>query len=164
MAKAKRKPWDENWQKVRQLPGGGQGDTWVVKRRGDTDEEYVLKVLRKQEDTERRKRMYREVQALRLLQHPSIPRVVESNTDQYADSEVPLYFVANYIEGQTLEARVSQERLRPDEAVRLVIQIADTLHFCHQNGFIHRDIKPDNIVLRGGNINEPALIDFGPII
>ena len=161
MAKGKGKPWDGNWQKLRQLPGGAQGETWVVKRRGDADEEYVLKVLRKQEDTERRQRMYREVHALRLLQHPSIPRVIESNTDQYVDTEVPLYFVANYIQGQTLEVRVGKERLRADEAIRLVIKIAETLQFCHQNGFIHRDIKPDNIVLRGGNINEPVLIDFG---
>ncbi len=62
-------------------PAVGKEKLRVVKRRGDTDEEYVLKVLRKQDDAERRQRMYREVQALRLLQHPAIPRVIKSNTD-----------------------------------------------------------------------------------
>jgi eukaryotic-like serine/threonine-protein kinase len=161
MVKGKGKPWDENWQKVRQLPGGGQGDTWVVKRLGDTNEEYVLKVLRKQVDGERRQRMHREVRALRLLQHPAIPRVIESNTDEYADTEIPLYFVADYVEGQTLKERVNEGRLRPDDAVRLVIELADILIYCHQKGLIHRDIKPDNILLRAGNIKEPVLIDFG---
>jgi serine/threonine-protein kinase len=161
VTKAQKKPWDVNWEKLRQLRGGGQGETWVVRRRGDTDGEYVLKVLRKQDDTERRKRMCREVEALRLLQHPAIPRVVEYNTDDYADLNIPLYFVANYIDGPTLEEQVKQARLRPDDAVRLVVQVAETLQFCHDKGLIHRDIKPDNIILRAGNMNEPFLIDFG---
>lgn len=161
MAKAKKKPWEANWEKLRQLPGGGQGETWIVRRRGDTDGEHVLKVLKHQGDSERRKRMYREVEALRLLQHPAIPRIVESNADQYSDADVPLYFVATYVDGQTLEKRLGEGPLTPADGVRLIIEIAKTLQFCHEQGLIHRDIKPDNVVLRGGSINEPVLIDFG---
>jgi hypothetical protein len=64
MSKGKKKPWDENWQILRTLGGGGQGDAFLVKRRDDQGKEYVLKVLKNQKDVERRQRMHREVQAL----------------------------------------------------------------------------------------------------
>src|ERR1041384_8174313 len=118
-----KKPWDIKWQKVRELGGGGQGATFLVKRRdGSDDNEYVLKVLRRQDDSERRQRMYREVNALRRLQHTAaVPKFIESNTDQHADLDVPLYFVAEYVKGQTLEERITESTLKPAEALRLTI-------------------------------------------
>jgi len=161
MSKGKKKPWDDNWQILRPLGGGGQGNAFLVKHRDEADREYVLKVLKSQKALERRERLHREVQALQLLQHPAIPKVVESNTHAFADIEVPLYFVIEYVEGQTLEERVSNGRLKIDEAVRLIIQLSDILAHCHDNGILHRDIKPDNIILRGVNTIDPVLIDFG---
>lgn len=116
-----KKPWEANWQIVRELGGGGHGATFVVKRRdGSDDSEYVLKVLRRQNDSERRQRMNREVGALRRLEHTgAVPKFIESNTDQYTDLNVPLYFVAGYVKGQTLEERVNQSPLKPAEALRL---------------------------------------------
>ncbi len=89
------------------------------------------------------------------------PRSVESNTDNYGDGETPLYFVVDYVEGPTLAEHVQQGRLLPVVAIRLGIHLSEILIYCHQNGIIHRDIKPDNIILRLGNPEDPVLIDFG---
>jgi len=139
------------------------GATFVVKRRdGSDDNEYVLRILRRQDDPERRQRMNREVSALRLLGHSgAVPQFIESNTDQHADLNVPLYFVAEYVTGQTLEERVNQSPLQPAEALRLNIQLCNILVKCHEKGVLHRDIKPDNVVLRGVSAVDPILIDFG---
>ncbi len=162
MAMAKGKPWDGKWQKIDSLSGGGQGETILVREYnnefGDT---YVLKALHKNKDLARRKRMYREVQALQKLQHPGLPKIIESNTDELDDINTPLYFVMDYVKGQTLEERVKQDTLNPVEAIHFIIELSDILIYCHKNKFIHRDIKPDNIILRGGNTKDPVLIDFG---
>jgi len=161
MGKANKKPWEERWRRGRQLGRGGQGVTFLVERIDVPDERYVLKELRNNGDLERRKRMHREVQALQELDHPRLPKIIESNTDAFADLEVPLFFVMDYVDGQTLEERVAQGQLKPDEAIGLVIELSDVLIYCHQKGIIHRDIKQDNIILRLGNTADPVLIDFG---
>jgi eukaryotic-like serine/threonine-protein kinase len=161
MAKANKKPWEERWRRVRQLGRGGQGVTFLVEHVDVPGEHYVLKELRNNADLERRKRMHREVQALQQLDHPRLPKIVESNTNAFADLDVPLFFVMDYVDGQTLEERVAQGQLKPDEAIGLVIELSDVLIYCHQKGIIHRDIKQDNIILRRGNSADPVLIDFG---
>ena len=113
---------------------------------------------------ERRERMHNEVRALQRLQHDAIPKIVESNTDAYADLSVQLYFVKDYVDGPTLDERVASpelEPLQPDEAVRFAIRLSEILIYCHNEGFLHRDIKPNNILLRDGKTSNPVLIDFG---
>jgi serine/threonine protein kinase len=159
----KRKPWEDSWEIVTELGSGGQGTTFIVKRRGSAhdDDKYVLKVLHRQKDPERRRRMHREVQALQQLDHPRLPKIIESNTDAFDDIAVPLFFVMDYIESHTLEERVTEAPLKPDEAIALVMELSDVVSYCHQKGVIHRDIKQDNILLRRGNLADPVLIDFG---
>ncbi|HYJ86682.1 MAG TPA: serine/threonine-protein kinase [Pyrinomonadaceae bacterium] len=159
----KRKPWEKFWEIVSELGSGGQGTTFVVKRSGsDQDaDKYVLKILHKQKDPERRRRMHREVQALQQLDHPRLPKIIESNTDAFDDVAVPLFFVMDYIDGHKLEDRVTESPLKPDEAIALVMELSDVVSYCHQKGIIHRDIKQDNILLRRRNIADPVLIDFG---
>lgn len=161
MAKGKRKPWDNNWRRLRQLGAGGHGVTYLVERDDRPGEQYVLKVLRDNDDPERRQRMHREVQALRQLRHAGLPKIIESNTDQFADMDEALYFVMDYIDGPTLEQRVTEGRLQTDDAVRLIIQLSDIMISCHESGIIHRDVKPDNIILRDKSTKDAVLIDFG---
>ncbi|MCA1838025.1 MAG: protein kinase [Actinobacteria bacterium] len=158
------KPWEQNWENVAQLPGGSQGSTSIVKRRGESDEKYVLKILKSQRVAERRERMHKEVKALLRLRHHGLPKIIESNTDEYSDLSVELYFVQEYVDGPTLNERVVSpvlERIQPDEAVSFVIRLSDILIYCHNEGFLHRDIKPNNIILRSGRTSDPVLIDFG---
>ena len=164
MTKRRAGPWEQNWETVGQLPGGGQGSTCIVKRRGESDEKYVLKILKSQRLPERRERMHNEVKALQRLRHHGLSKIIESNTDKYSDLSVELYFVQDYVDGLTLDERVASpelEPIQPDEAVHFVIRLSEILIYCHNEGFLHRDIKPNNIILRRGKTSDPVLIDFG---
>jgi serine/threonine-protein kinase len=106
--------------------------------------------------------MYREVVALETLAHPSTPKVVEHNTGNYLATEDRLYVVLEYIEGPTLSEGVETSgALSANQAIAVVTGVLDVLDAYHQAGVGHRDIKPDNIILRGGECTAPVLIDFG---
>jgi len=164
MSKQKNKPWDEKWEIVKPIGGGGQGDTFLVKPKDSTilPQSFVLKKLKNQQAPERRKRMHREVAALSTLDCPGIPRLIESNSHQF-DSEVPLYMVGEFIEGKTL-SQFLEDLAKPmgvGDAINLVLKLLETLQYCHKLGIVHRDIKPDNIITRHDNIADPVVIDFG---
>jgi eukaryotic-like serine/threonine-protein kinase len=163
MSKQKNKPWDEKWEIVKPIGGGGQGDTFLVKPKESAilSRSFVLKILKNQKDPERRKRMHREVAALSTLDCPGIPRLIESNSHQFA-TDVPLYMVAEFIEGKTLsEILDPAQPMAIADAINLVLKLLETLQYCHNLGIVHRDIKPDNIIIRCNDISAPVLIDFG---
>jgi serine/threonine protein kinase len=157
---AKRHPWDERWESVKHLGAGGQGTTTLVKRRGGDDSVFVLKRLNRQNDPERRARMRREAVALQTLGHPGIPRYVDCNTQEYAN-DVPLFIVLEHIPGPTLEEFVADNAMALDDALAMAMVLTDILSYCHERNIGHRDIKPDNIILRNSSAREPVLIDFG---
>jgi serine/threonine-protein kinase len=163
MSKQKNKPWDEKWETIKSIGGGGQGDTFLVKPKDSTNlsQSFVLKRLKNQKDIERRKRMHREVAALKTLDCPGIPRLIESNSDEF-DSDVPLYMVGEFIEGKTL-SQILDPALTMEiaDAVNLVRKLLETIQYCHNLGIVHRDIKPDNIIIRHDDIADPVIIDFG---
>ncbi|MEO8138968.1 MAG: serine/threonine-protein kinase [Gemmatimonadota bacterium] len=99
-------------------------------------------------------RFIREVHIAATLQHPNILPVLDSGSAAGTS-----YFVMPYVEGESLQQRLQREtRLPVDEAVRLVAEVADGLAHAHAAGFIHRDIKPGNILLSHGHA---ILADFG---
>lgn len=163
MSKQKNKPWDEKWEIVKSIGGGGQGDTSIVKAKDSTfsPQSFVLKTLKNQKDPERRRRMHREVAALSTLDYPGIPRLIESNSAQF-DSDVPLYMVSEFIEGKTLyQILESSSSMEFADAVNLILKLLETIQYCHNVGIVHRDIKPDNIIIRHDDLTDPVLIDFG---
>ncbi|MFN8582259.1 MAG: serine/threonine-protein kinase [Gemmatimonadaceae bacterium] len=99
-------------------------------------------------------RFTREVQITAQLQHPHILPLLDSGEA----NGVP-YYVMPFVEGESLGSRLSREGPLPiDDAVRLVREVADGLAYAHAQGFIHRDIKPDNILLSQGHA---VIADFG---
>ncbi|MEG4442088.1 serine/threonine-protein kinase [Microcoleus sp. AT9_B5] len=163
MVKQKNKPWEARWETIRPIGGGGQGDTFLVKPKDSptNDRTFVLKILKNQKASERRRRMHREVAALNTLDCPGIPRLIESNSDQF-DSDVPLYMVTEFIEGKMLsEILDPAQPMGITDAVNFVLKLLETLQYCHNVGIVHRDIKPDNIIIRCDDINDPVVIDFG---
>ena len=164
MSKKKIQPWDEKWKQVdnKAIGSGGQGQAYKVEPK--TNEfpagQYVLKILTKDGDPERRARMRREVAALETLDCEGIPKLIDSNVDEFK-SEVKLYMVTEFIEGITLDKKIENATIEPEDAIKFLLKLLKIVNYCHQREIIHRDIKPDNIILRNNNINDPVLIDFG---
>jgi eukaryotic-like serine/threonine-protein kinase len=97
-----------------------------------------------------------EARRLALCSHPNIVRV----NDFFAEDGMP-YLVMDYIRGQTLEEVVFPNRpLAEETAIHYIRQIGAALEVVHRNGLLHRDVKPQNIMLRQGT-QDVVLIDFG---
>jgi serine/threonine protein kinase len=102
------------------------------------------------------KRFYQEARAAASLQHPSIVVVYEIGIDSAADA---LFMSLEFLRGRTLETMIEEGPLPWREALRITSRLADALSHAHENGVVHRDIKPGNImVLKKG---EPKIMDFG---
>jgi serine/threonine protein kinase len=100
-----------------------------------------------------RKRFEREARVISNLTHPHICALHDVGHDEGID-----YLVMEYLEGETLEARLRRGPLPLEQALRTGIEIAGALHQAHRQGIVHRDLKPGNIMLtRTGT----KLLDFG---
>ena len=155
-------PWEAHWEIVsRKGHVGGQGI--VRKVRSKTDGSVgALKTLHQdhQPDTERRFRMQQEVNALHAI-GSAVAQVFDSNVEQWRDKDVPLYVVMEWIPGPTLAEQLSSSLMTLDHALACTQSVLFTLEKSHGLGIFHRDLKPDNIILREGNPLDPVLIDFG---
>lgn len=158
------KPWNKNWETASvEIGGGGQGKVRIVSDR-HTGRKGALKILKSPKDIERRARMYREVAALISLEglNINIPSVFEHNLDQWKDTSIPLFIVMDYIQGPTLETYIKENGpMSLVEAHKLMSALINIVSKCHEKGIVHRDIKPDNIILYRANIDSPFIIDFG---
>ena len=100
------------------------------------------------------KRFIKEAQTISSLHHPNIVRVYESGRSG------ALHFMAMEFFPESLKQRIhARRRLDPDEALTIANQVAAALFYAHRRGFIHRDVKPDNIMFRRDGT--PVILDFG---
>jgi serine/threonine protein kinase/tetratricopeptide (TPR) repeat protein len=98
-------------------------------------------------------RFLREIRLCARLQHPHILAVHDSG-----DADGQLWFTMPYVEGETLRIRLMREGQLPlDDALRITREVADALHYAHQHGVIHRDVKPENILLSGAQTHDRGL-------
>lgn len=136
----------------------GQGGMGVVYRASDTrlGRTVALKVLQPEKvaDPERKRRFIQEAKAASALNHPNIVTIHDIDSDQGID-----YLVMEFIEGQTLDARIPRRGMRPAELAAIAIQIADGLAAAHAAGITHRDLKPTNILVNGAG--HVKILDFG---
>jgi serine/threonine-protein kinase len=101
-----------------------------------------------------------EAATLRSLDHTGVARWADSNSDATHDDE-ELYLVTEYVNGPTLSRFAQSKPQSKEVATAIVIGLLEVLSYCHNRGPVHRDIKPDNIVLRDGDPVHPVLLDFG---
>lgn len=99
-------------------------------------------------------RFLREIEIAAHLAHPNIIPLLDSG-----EADGYLYHVTPYMEGETLGERLNRERLLSiDDAVHIAREIADALNYAHSEGIVHRDVKPENIMLSRGHA---LVMDFG---
>ena len=100
-------------------------------------------------------RFDREIKIASGLSHPSILACFDSGQTP----EGHLFYVMPYVEGESLRTRIARERQLPvEDAIRITSQIASGLQYAHTRGIVHRDVKPENILLQG---SEAVIADFG---
>jgi serine/threonine-protein kinase len=142
---------------VEELVGHG-GMSSVYKAQDTLLERHVaLKILHEQytADDDFVERFKREARSVAQLQHPNIVTVIDRGEEDGCQ-----YIVFEYIDGENLKERVVREgRLDVREALEIAVEVAHGLAFAHEQGLIHRDVKPQNILLNGDG--RAKVTDFG---
>jgi serine/threonine protein kinase len=106
------------------------------------------------EDPSFQARFEREAKVVAKLEHPNIVPVYD-----FSEHAGQPYLVMKFIEGETLKARLAKGPLKKDEALRIVQAVGSALTYAHEHGYLHRDVKPSNILIAPEG--EIYLADFG---
>lgn len=141
---------------VELLGAGGMGEVFRAERSAPFRMTVAIKVLRAGLLNETaRHRFVREQQALADLHHPAIVRILDAGE---TDDGRP-YFVMQYIDGSSLAETVCDNPLPSYDAAALILDIAEAVAFVHKKGFLHRDLKPHNVLVDADGRAHVA--DFG---
>ncbi|HKA21488.1 MAG TPA: protein kinase [Blastocatellia bacterium] len=137
------------------LGAGGMGEVYLAE---DTllDRRVAIKFISSDStaDEQAQKRLVREARAAAKLDHPNICSIYEVGRE---DSRS--FIVMQYIDGETLARCISRQPLELSEALEIAIQVVDALAEAHSHGIVHRDIKPQNIMLTARG--QAKVMDFG---
>ena len=129
----------------REIGRGGSAVVYLARDR-KIGRQVALKVLGPVAGAaEAARRFEREIAMVGRLQHPNILALYDSG-----EAGGALYFAMPYVEGWTLRARLTREgALPPSDALRIAAELADALAYAHAAGVVHRDVKPENVLLSG---------------
>jgi serine/threonine protein kinase/tetratricopeptide (TPR) repeat protein len=140
---------------ISKLGAGGMGEVYLAE---DTklDRKVALKILPENPaiEGERMRRFVLEAKAASALNHPNIITIYEIRATSNRH-----FIAAEYIDGQTLHSRISGQPMSLNAVLDAGIQIASALQAAHEANIIHRDIKPDNVMVRPDGLIK--LLDFG---
>ncbi len=149
-----RPPLADRYLIERELGQGGMATVYLA-RDIKHDREVAIKVLNPELSASiGGERFEREIKLAAKLQHPHILGMYDSG-----QADGLLYYVMPFVKGESLRDRLDREGQLPiEDAVQLILEVADALGHAHSQGIVHRDIKPENVLLSNGH----ALVaDFG---
>jgi serine/threonine-protein kinase len=140
---------------TRKLGEGGMGKVYLADDRS-LDRKVAIKFLLAENsaDESARKRLVREARAAAKLEHPNICSVHE-----VTEHDGQTFIVMQYVEGETLAERIARKPVEIKEVLDVAEQVADGLAEAHSHGIIHRDIKPQNVMLTARG--QVKVLDFG---
>ena len=144
---------------LEKLGEGGFGSVWAAEQREPVKRRVALKIVKLGMDTKQVvARFEAERQALAMMDHPNIAKVLDAGT---TDTGRP-YFVMELVKGIPITKYFEQEGTEVTENLKLFIRVCQAIQHAHQKGIIHRDIKPSNVMvtLHDGE-PVPKVIDFG---
>src|SRR6476469_9861400 len=141
----------------------GAGGMSTVYRAFDTvlERQVAIKLMHQEitSDSDQLERFRREARAVAQLNHPHVVGVIDAGEDGDPDHPTP-YIVFEYVEGETLKDRIKRHgRLQIGEAVAYAIEIARALGAAHERGIVHRDVKPQNVLV--DEEGSAKVTDFG---
>src|SRR5262245_13994864 len=142
------------YQILNPIGAGGMGEVYKAKD-ARLNRTVAIKVLPQDvaSDPERKQRFEREAQTIAALNHPNICVVYD-----VGEAGGTHYMVMEYLEGETLAARIERSPMPREQALKCAIEIGDALDKAHSHGVVHRDVKPANIILTKAGAK---LLDFG---
>ncbi len=143
---------------LRRLGEGGMGAVYLGYHEGK-DQQVAIKILSDHLASNQAyvDRFYREAKSGALLNHPNIVRTLSVGQDQATDKH---YLVLEFVDGQTAQALLDkQSRLALGDAVHIALDVARALEHAHSRSIVHRDIKPDNILITRSGVSK--LVDLG---
>jgi beta-lactam-binding protein with PASTA domain/predicted Ser/Thr protein kinase len=145
---------DGRYRVLGRLGAGGMADVWLAE---DThlQRRVALKVLHRRfaQDREFVERFHREAESAARLQDPNIVSVFDRG-----EFEGTYYIAMQYIDGSTLKQLI-ERGLTPEQSVALIRQVLEAARFAHRNGVVHRDLKPQNVIVDGDG--KALVTDFG---
>ena len=142
-----------------QIGEGGFGTVWVADQEKPVRRRVALKIIKLGMDTkEVIARFEQERQALAMMDHPNIAKVLDAGATQHGRP----FFVMELVRGVKITDYCDEKQLPTQERIELFITVCQAVQHAHQKGIIHRDLKPSNILV---TINDgkavPKVIDFG---
>src|SRR5215204_692161 len=148
-----------NYKLREQIGEGGFGSVWVADQEHPVRRRVALKIIKLGMDTkEVIARFEQERQALALMDHPNIAKVLDAGATQYGRP----FFVMELMRGIKITDYCDQANLATAERLQLFIAVCHAVQHAHQKGIIHRDLKPSNILVTlHDGVPVPKVIDFG---
>jgi serine/threonine-protein kinase len=144
---------------LEQIGEGGMGTVFVAQQSEPLKRLVALKIIKAGMDSRQViARFEAERQALALMDHPNIAKVLDAGTTAAGRP----YFVMELVKGVPITQYCDQHHLPPKERLELFVPVCQAIQHAHQKGIIHRDLKPSNVYLASiGATVVPKLLDFG---